>query len=52
MQIKMCGDIVVYVSLVYVVAVYPRKILLINPPMVGVVNRGIVFYGENPSIVI
>ncbi len=38
-----------------VVAFNPRKILLLNPPMgweLGVVNRGIVMYGENPPIVI
>jgi hypothetical protein len=44
-----CGDIVVYV-----VAFYPRKILIINPPMGwgNKSNRGIVMCGENPPIVI
>jgi hypothetical protein len=40
-------------SLVYVVSFNPRKILLIDPPMGwGIVNGGIVMYGENPPIVL
>jgi hypothetical protein len=52
LDLKLCGDIVCMISLVYVVALNSRKILLINPPMGWGSKTGTVMCGGNTPIVI